>query len=66
MKLCAVKLPALAVLDFKSGQARRYLRVFDHSGAGLGWQLKVTHDGTFDPAVELQSESVEQFRVTGK
>ena len=65
MKLIHDKLPALVALDFKAGSARRYLRRFDQSGAGLGWRAVCTHKATFEIGKTLPAESVETFRVTG-
>ena len=67
MKLIHDKPPALVALDFKAGSARRYLRRFDASGAGLGWRAVCTHKAIFEIEIEkpLPAESVEIFRVTG-
>jgi len=60
-----VKKPYLVCLDFKVGTAVRYLRQFDQSGAGLGWQLVCTLRTAFDPALPLEAAVVEHLRETG-
>jgi len=57
--------PFLVCLDFKTGAATRYVRQFDMSGAGLGWQLTRLHRGTFDAAIPLSVEAIETFRASG-
>ena len=57
--------PFLLCLDHRAGTARRYVRVFDQSGAGLGWRTTLKNRATYDPQVGLSPVAVELFRVTG-
>ena len=61
-----IKGPILVSLNFRTGMVRRYHRRFDQSGAGLGWQVEVTHEATFDVKASLPVDAVEQFRATGR
>jgi len=61
----AIKPPFLLCLDPAKGRANRYGRVFDMSGAGLGWEAKALNVAEFDPAAELPAAALEHFRVTG-
>jgi len=60
-----IKGPTLVRVNFERGTAHRYLRRFDMSGAGLGWQVKRMERATFDVNGPLPAEQVERFRVTG-
>lgn len=46
-----IKPPTLVSIDCQSGILRRYHRVFDVSGASLGWQLKCTHKAKAGPEI---------------
>lgn len=61
----AIKGPFLLGIDLARGTANRYGRVFDMSGAGLGWQVVRLNGAVFDPAEPLPAEALEHFRITG-
>ena len=60
------KRPILLLLNCKKGIGVRYVRRFDVSGAGLGWQLVALNRCTFEPQNPIDTATVETFRANGK
>jgi len=60
-----VRGPFLLCIDHRAGTVRRYVRVFDQSGACLGWQTTLKGWATYDPLIGLAADVVEKFRITG-